>query len=60
MVSGVCSCFQMDQHQAFYDPGVLDLVQYIAPEYLTHELISRDLDELGRMIDRQQNVIRSR
>ena len=52
--------FQMDQHQAFYDPGVLDLVQYIAPEYLTHELISRDLDELGRMIDRQQNVIRSR
>ncbi|MCH1982750.1 TIM barrel protein [Ruminococcus sp. OA3] len=49
--------FQMDQHQAFSDSGVHELIQYIAPEYLTHELISRDPDELGRMIDCQQNVI---
>ena len=49
--------FQMDQHRAFTDPGVRDLLDYIAPEYLTHELISRDREELGRMIDCQQHAI---
>ena len=37
--------FQRDQHRPFTAPGVRDLVQRIAPDYLTTELISTGPDD---------------
>lgn len=51
-----CYVFSLDRHQPFTDPGVRELVGRIAPEYLTFELISRDLDEHRRLLQAQRAV----
>ena len=37
-----------------------ELIERIAPEYLTFEFISNDLPQLRRMLHRQQNVFRKK
>ena len=51
--------FSIDLHQPFTCPGVKELVARIAPEYLTYELISRDLDEHRRLLTAQRAVFGS-
>lgn len=48
--------FSIDLHQPFTCPGVKELVERIAPEYLTYELISRDLEEHRRLLKEQRAV----
>ncbi len=45
--------FQADQHKPFVAPGVLGLIERIAPEYLTFEFISNDLNQHKSMLSRQ-------
>lgn len=50
--------FKVDQHKPFTCAGVPELIERIAPQYLTFEFISNDLPQLTRMLHRQQNVFR--
>ena len=45
--------FQADQHKPFVAPGVRELIERIAPEYLTFEFISNDLSQHRTMLRRQ-------
>ena len=51
--------FSIDLHQPFTCSGVKELIERIAPEYLTYELISRDLDEHRRLLKEQRAVFGS-
>ena len=48
--------FSIDRHEPFTCEGVKELVARIAPEYLTYELISRDLEEHRRLLKVQRAV----
>ncbi len=48
--------FSIDLHQPFTCPGVKELIERIAPEYLTYELISHNLDEHRRLLKEQRAV----
>lgn len=50
--------FQADQHKPFTCPGVRELIERVAPDYLTFEFISNDLDQHKAMLKRQQNVLK--
>ena len=50
--------FSVDLHQPFTCAGVPELIQRIAPEYLTYELISRDLTEHRTLLAAQRAVFR--
>ncbi len=45
--------FQCDQHQPFACPGVQALIEWIDPEYLTFEFISRSRAEQEAMLKKQ-------
>ena len=45
--------FQADQHKPFVAPGVRELIGRIAPDYLTFEFISNDLNQHKTMLRRQ-------
>ena len=45
--------FQADQHKPFVAPGVWELIERIAPDYLTFEFISNDLRQHKTMLCRQ-------
>ncbi len=48
--------FDVDRHLPFTCPGVRELIERIAPDYLTFELISRDLAEHRRLLGEQRAV----
>lgn len=48
--------FSIDRHEPFTCPGVAELIERIAPEYLTFELISRDTNEHRRLLEAQRAV----
>ena len=48
--------FSIDRHQPFTCPGVKELIERIAPDYLTFELISRDLNEHRQLLKEQRAV----
>ena len=48
--------FQIDLHRPFICEGVRELVERIAPLYLTYEFISRDRAEHQNMLRRQQRI----
>lgn len=50
--------FKVDLHRPFTCPGVKELIERIAPEYLTFEFISNDLQEHKRMIRQQKRALR--
>ncbi len=45
--------FQADLHRPFVTPGVQELIERIAPDYLTFEFISNDLKQHKTMLRRQ-------
>ena len=49
--------FQADQHKPFVCPGVRELIDRIAPEYLTFEFISNDLEQHKTMLRRQRRAL---
>ena len=49
--------FQIDRHRPFTCPGVRELIERIAPEYLTFEFISNDLPEHRRMLRAQLRAL---
>lgn len=51
--------FRVDQHKPFTCAGVRELIERIAPEYLTFEFISNDLSQHRRMLRRQSGAIRA-
>jgi hypothetical protein len=48
---------QVDQHDAFEDPGIAHLFDWIAPEYLVFEFSYRDLAEWQDKINRQKRAL---
>ena len=50
--------FSIDRHEPFTCEGVKELVERIAPEYLTYELISNDLCEHRALLNAQRAVFR--
>ena len=48
--------FSIDVHQPFTCPGVKELIERIAPDYLTYELISRNLEEHRCLLEAQRAV----
>ena len=50
--------FSVDLHEPFTCPGVPELIERIAPDYLTYELISRDLDEHCALLTAQREVFK--
>ena len=42
--------FAIDRHEPFTHPGVKELVERIAPSYLTYEYITRDREEHARLL----------
>lgn len=48
--------FQIDLHQPFAEPGVRKLVERVAPQFLTYELISRDREEHERLLREQTEI----
>lgn len=48
--------FAIDRHEPFTCAGVKELVAHIAPDYLTYELISRDLQEHRALLKAQRAV----
>ena len=48
--------FAVDRHEPFTCAGVKELVERIAPEYLTYELISNDLKEHRALLNAQRAV----
>lgn len=51
--------FKVDLHRPFVCPQVRDVIERVAPEYLTFEFISNDLEEHRRMLRRQQRALRA-
>lgn len=49
--------FQVDLHRPFTCAGVRELIERIAPEYLTYEFISNDRAAHMRMLRRQQKAL---
>lgn len=49
--------FQVDVHRPFTCPGVRELIERIAPEYLTFEFISNDEKEHRRMLKAQKRAL---
>ncbi len=49
--------FQIDRHRPFTCDGVKELIERIAPEYLTYEFISNDEKEHRRMLRAQQRAL---
>lgn len=49
--------FQVDLHRPFTCDGVRELIERIAPEYLTYEFISNDRSEHERMLRRQKSAL---
>ncbi len=45
--------FNIDRHEPFDCHRVGELVKYLNPKYITHELISKDREDLGKAIDKQ-------
>lgn len=52
--------FQADQHKPFTCPGVGELIDRIAPDYLTFEFISNDLPQHKTMLRRQRRALERR
>lgn len=52
--------FQADQHKPFVVPGVGELIERIAPDYLTFEFISNDLNQHRTMLRRQWAALKRR
>lgn len=52
--------FQADQHKPFTCPGVGELIERIAPEYLTFEFISNDLAQHKTMLRRQRRALEAK
>ena len=50
--------FRADQHKPFVAPGVRKLIERIAPDYLTFEFISNDLDQHKTMLRRQWSALK--
>lgn len=48
---------QIDQHDAFEDPGIARLFDWISPEYLVFEFTYRDMTEWQGKIDRQLRAL---
>ena len=48
--------FAIDRHEPFTCAGVSELIDRIDPDYLTYELISRDLDEHRALLRAQRSV----
>ena len=48
--------FSVDLHEPFTCKGVPELIDRISPDYLTYELISRDLDEHRALLKAQRAV----
>jgi sugar phosphate isomerase/epimerase len=48
---------QIDQHDAFEDPGIARLFDWVAPEYLVFEFTYRDMTEWQEKIDRQKKAL---
>lgn len=48
--------FSIDRHEPFTCPGVKELIDRIAPDYLTFELISHNLEEHRRLLKEQRAV----
>ena len=48
--------FSIDRHEPFTCPGVKELIDRIAPDYLTFELISPNLEEHRRLLKEQRAV----
>jgi sugar phosphate isomerase/epimerase len=48
---------QIDQHDAFEDPAIARLFDWIAPQYLVFEFSYRDMDEWQAKIDRQKAAL---
>lgn len=49
--------FRADQHKPFTCPGVRELIERIAPDYLTFEFISNDLAQHKSMLHRQHRAL---
>ncbi len=49
--------FRIDRHRPFTCPGVKELIERIAPEYLTFEFISNDEREHRRMLRAQRRAL---
>ncbi len=52
--------FRADQHKPFAAPGVGELIECIAPDYLTFEFISNDLNQHRTMLRRQWAALKRR
>ena len=50
--------FRVDLHRPFTTEGVTELIERIAPEYLTFELISQNLEEHKHMLNRQRAALK--
>ncbi len=50
--------FDIDRHEPFTCEGVRELIGRIAPDYLTYELISRDLSEHRALLKAQRAIFR--
>lgn len=50
--------FQADQHKPFVCPGVRELIERIAPDYLTFEFISNNLAQHKTMLRRQRRSLK--
>jgi hypothetical protein len=48
----------IDQHDAFEDPGIARLFDWISPEYLVFEFTYADMAEWQAKIDRQKRAIK--
>lgn len=48
--------FQVDTHQPFTAAQVRGIIDRVQPEYLTYELISRDREEHGRLLEEQNQI----
>jgi hypothetical protein len=49
--------FQMDQHDAFDDPGITELFRLVSPDYVVFEFSYRDGAEWQGKIDRQKRAL---
>ena len=50
--------FRVDLHRPFTAEGVTELIERIDPDYLTFELISRNLEEHEQMLKRQRSALK--
>lgn len=50
--------FAIDRHQPFTEPGVKELVEQIAPMYVTYEYITNSREELARYLEAGSRALR--